>query len=58
MPYSPFAYNGSYASPIVKSPYVQDFKFSGNPSPPGSEEMITETGIFMVTESGNRMITE
>jgi hypothetical protein len=45
--------------PLTDSPFVNSFD-EGEPFiPPGSEFMITETGIFMITESTlDLMITE
>ncbi len=47
-------------NPIIKSPFVQHWEGEGNnPPPPGSELMITESGLLMVTEiTDDFMITE
>ncbi len=51
---------GLVQNPLTDSLYVLEFNDgSGNIPPPGDEFMITETGIFMITESTlDFMITE
>lgn len=45
--------------PVVNSPFNNSEAQGQSFPPPGSEHMITETGIFMITESTlNLMITE
>jgi hypothetical protein len=45
--------------PLIESPFNESSNESYVVPPPGSEYMITETGIFMQTETGNNlMITE
>lgn len=45
---------------IDKNPFNEDYGGDGEPfPPPGTELMITETGIFMITETLSQfMITE
>ncbi len=45
--------------PLIDSPFT-GYEFQGQSfPPPGSEFMITETGIYMITETAlERMITE
>lgn len=46
-------------NPLVDSPFNNSFDQGENFPPPGSDVMITETGIFMITESTlSFMITE
>ncbi len=46
-------------NPIVDSPYVQQFDIGVENPPPPTGFMITETGLYMLTESGsNLMILE
>lgn len=47
-------------NPLIISPYIQheDFGFFSPPPPPGSQFMITETSIRMITETDDPMITE
>lgn len=50
---------GVVFNPITDSPYVAQFDVGINNIPPASEFMITEDGIFMITESTlDFMITE
>ena len=50
---------GVVDNPLVDSPYVAQFDIGFNIPPPGTDFMITETGIFMITESTlDFMITE
>lgn len=45
--------------PLIDSPFNEGSNESYIVPPPGSEYMITETGLFMQTESGiDLMITE
>jgi hypothetical protein len=45
--------------PLIDSPFNESASISYIVPPPGSEYMITETGLFMQTESSlNLMITE
>lgn len=45
--------------PIINSPFNESSSESYINPPPGSSYMITETGLFMQTETGsNLMITE
>lgn len=46
-------------NPLVDSPFNNSFDHGESFPPPGSDVMITETGIFMITESTlSFMITE
>lgn len=45
-------------NPIVFSPYVDDFNYFAAPTPPGSEERITEDSVIRITEGGEIRITE
>ena len=46
-------------NPIINSPFNESESYGYVVPPPGSDYMITETGIFMQTEAGsNLMITE
>lgn len=44
--------------PLVFSPYVEDFNYFAAPTPPGSEERITEDGVIRITQDGEIRITE
>lgn len=45
--------------PLIDSPFNESASLGYVVPPPGSDYMITETGIFMETETGsNLMITE
>jgi hypothetical protein len=45
--------------PLIDSPFGTSFDNGESFPPPGTYEMITETGILMLTETGfNHMITE
>ena len=56
---NPLGINLTNHMPILNSPFNNsDSQGEGFP-PPGSERMITETGIFMITETAlDHMITE
>ena len=45
--------------PLIDSPFNSSYAQGESFPPPGSERMITETGIFMITETSlDLMITE
>jgi hypothetical protein len=45
--------------PLIDSPFNSSYDQGESFPPPGSERMITETGIFMITETSlDFMITE
>ena len=45
--------------PLIDSPFNSSYDQGESFPPPGSERMITETGIFMITETSlDLMITE
>ena len=45
--------------PLIDSPFTSSYDQGESFPPPGSERMITETGIFMITETSlDFMITE
>ena len=45
--------------PIIESPFNEGESYGYVNPPPGSDYMITETGLYMLTETGdNLMITE
>ena len=51
--------NVTNREPLIDSPFSISFDQGESYPPPGSEHMITETGIFMITETLlERMITE
>lgn len=57
--YTAHACYGVVDNPLTDSPYVAQFDIGYNIAPPGTDFMITETGIFMITESASDfMITE
>lgn len=45
-------------NPLTISLYVDDFNYLATPTPPGSDELITENGDLILTENGNDLITE
>ena len=57
---NPLGINLTDCMPIINSPFnCSDASGGFNPPPPGSERMITETGIYMITETTlDDMITE
>ncbi len=45
--------------PLIQSPFSNEFDEGESFPPPGSDRMITETGIYMITETTlSYMITE
>ena len=56
---NPLGINLTNHHPIKDSPFNDSFGEGELFPPPGSERMITETGIFMITETTlDHMITE
>jgi hypothetical protein len=52
-------FNLTNEDPLTISPFDESVSLGFVPTPPGTFHMITETGIFMLTEDGlNLMITE
>lgn len=52
-------FNLTNEDPLTVSPFDENESLGFVPTPPGTFFMITETGIFMLTEDGlNLMITE
>lgn len=52
-------FNLTDENPIINSPFNESVELGYVNPPPGSEYMITETGLYMLTEDGlNLMITE
>jgi hypothetical protein len=55
----PLGINLTDHDPLIDSVFSSSFDNGESFPPPGSEFMITETGIFMITEiASNFMITE
>ena len=53
------SFYGAWLEIFDFSLYDEDFRSNGIFPPPGSDFMITETGIFMLTEDGGSlMVTE
>jgi hypothetical protein len=46
------------ANPLTVSLYVDDYNYFAVPTPPASDELITENGDLILTENGNELITE
>jgi len=56
---NPLGINLTNHNPLKDSPFNSSFDEGETFPPPGSERMITETGIYMITESTlDYMITE
>lgn len=56
---NPLGINLTNHNPIMDSPFNDSLGDGQSHPPPGSDKMITETGIFMITEvSLDDMITE
>jgi hypothetical protein len=52
-------FNLTDEDPLINSPFGESASISYITPPPGSDYMITETGIFMQTQTANElMITE
>lgn len=56
---NPLGINLTNHVPVKDSPFIDNFGEGETHPPPGSDRMITETGIFMITEVAlDYMITE
>lgn len=53
-----FKWHGIANNPLVESPYVDDLSYLAAPTPPGSEERITQDGEIRITQDGEIRITE
>lgn len=52
-------FNTTNQDPLTHSPFSSSFDEGGGLPPPGTERMITEAGIYMITEvTVDYMITE
>jgi hypothetical protein len=52
-------FNLTDEQPLINNPFNESEELGFVNPPPGSEYMITETGIYMLTEDGlNLMVTE
>lgn len=49
---------GIVNNPLTNSVFVDDYNYLSAPTPPGSDERITEAGEIRITEAGEIRITE
>ena len=56
---NPLGINLTDEMPLISSPFTEGYSQGFNPTPPGSDFIITETGEFILTETTlNFLITE